>query len=265
MALACSLSAFKTDFSQALDSARELGFRHVDLICIPGWNHIVPAELADEFDSVAEQVEQLLSENNLEPVAMNCGLPATYMRDAETCEERDRQVDALARLAQRLGVQVASFYPGYKVEDRPWQDVLADSAESCREIVGAGEQHDVLFAIELHYDTPVQTLEQCHWLLEEVPELMVAYDPSHFAMQGIDLRNTAGLLDRSVHMHLRDAAPEQMCVPVGEGTVDFGWLVDAMGHRAYDGHWSIEYLPGAVDDVRAEVRKLKDLVQPMLG
>jgi sugar phosphate isomerase/epimerase len=194
---------------------------------------------------------------------MNCGLPATYQRDAETTEERNRQVEALARLGRRLGVQVASFYPGYRVEDRPWQEVLAESAESCREIIGIGEQHDVLFAIELHYDTPVQSLEQCHYLLEEVPELMVAYDPSHFAMQGIDLRNTGELLDRAAHMHLRDAAPDEMCVPVGEGTVDFHWLVDAMGHRGYDGHWSIEYLPGAVEDPAAEAARLKEMLEGM--
>jgi len=54
-------------------------------------------------------------------------------------------------------------------------------------------------------------------------------------MQEIDVRDTAVLLDRTAHVHLRDAGPEQMQVPVGEGNVDFVWIVDALAERGYQG------------------------------
>lgn len=266
MSVCCSTSAFKTSLEDALASVAEMGFSTVDLICIPGWGHVMPADLAADFEAEATRVESLLAEHNLRPVAMNMAVAATYKREDEAQNaQRLKEVEGVARLMARLGVGIASFYPGYRCEDRPWEDVLADSAETIREMLDIGARHGVTFAVETHFATIYETLEQGVRLLEAVPELMVAFDPSHYAMQSIDLRDCAELLDRAAHMHVRDAAPEKMCVPVGEGTVDFEWLVDAMGHRGYEGHWSIEYLPGKTGDPKADIIKLRDILEPMVG
>ena len=71
MKLACSTSAFKTPLSEALQTISKLGFTDVDLICIPGFGHLVPQEVADDFDAQCENVEKLLSETKLTPVAIN--------------------------------------------------------------------------------------------------------------------------------------------------------------------------------------------------
>jgi sugar phosphate isomerase/epimerase len=197
---------------------------------------------------------------------MNMAVAHTYKReDEEVNAQRLAEVEGVAKLMKRLGVEVASFYPGYRCDDRPWEDVLEDSATTIREMLAIGERHDVTFVVETHFATIYETLEQGVRLLETVPELMVAFDPSHYVMQSIDLRDCTELLDRAAHMHMRDAAPEKMCVPVGEGTVDFEWLIDAMGHRDYRGHWSIEYLPGKTPDVETDITKLRDILQPAVG
>jgi len=225
----------------------------------------VPAELAADPDGTAGRVESLLERYGLRAVAMNVALPHTHQRDEATNAERLRQVRAVARLMDRLGVAVASFYPGRKVEERPWEDVLADSAETIRGMLSVGESAGVTFAVELHYNTPFETVEQGRRLLESVPELRVAYDPSHYAMQGIDLHETEPFLDRTAHVHLRDAGPGSMQMPFGEGTIDFDWILDALAERGYCGHYSVEYLPGIEGGAAASISALRDKLEARLG
>jgi sugar phosphate isomerase/epimerase len=128
-------------------------------------------------------------------------------------------------------------------------DVLAGEVATIGEFIKTAEEYGVCLAIEPHYNTPFQTLEQVDELLAAVPALKVAYDPSHFAMQEIDLRETAKYLDRAAHVHVRDAAPGKMQAKVGEGTVGFAWLVGELKSRGYDGALSVEYLPGNEDQL----------------
>jgi sugar phosphate isomerase/epimerase len=264
MAIACSTSAFKTDFDTALGQVRELGFSHADLICIPQWGHVSLPALVEDYDSEAGRVRSLLETHEITPVGLNCGLPATYDRSEQSRNDRLAQVRAAARLMNQLDVKVASFYPGYKVEDRPWSEVMRDAATSMREMIEIGDQADVTFAIELHAHTPFETVEQCTALLEEVPQLKVAYDPSHFALQQIPLAQTAPFLQRSVHVHIRDAGPDKMQMPFGQGTVDLAWLIRTLKSCHYQGHYSIEYLPNLPEPVGQSITRTRDAIAELL-
>jgi sugar phosphate isomerase/epimerase len=265
MALACSLSAFRTTLAEGLAEVARLGFRHVDLIAIPQWDHVDPVALGRDPDGVADEVAALLERCGLTPVAMNVGVPALYDRSADAVAERMRQVVGVAQFMQRLEIPVASFYPGYKVEDRPAGEVLGNMAETLREMLAVARSHGVTFAVEPHFATPLESMEANLELLAAVPELPVAYDPSHFAMQEIPLPDTAPVLDRAVHVHLRDAAPGRMQEEFGQGTVDFEWLLGALTERGYDGHYSLELLPTDTDDASTRVAAAAESLRSMLG
>ncbi len=259
MKIACSTSAFRGSLDDALAQVAALGFAAVDLICIPAWNHIVPADVAANFEAQAARIESLLRQHRLQPVAMNLAVANPHQRaDAAVNAQRLAEVAAIAKLMKRLGVQVASFYPGYLVKDRPWEDVLRDEITTIREMLEAAD--GVTLAVELHAQTPFETVEQGRRLLAAIPDLPVAYDPSHFVMQGIPLPATAEFLDRAVHVHVRDAAPGQMCVPTGGGAVDFAWLLAALRRRHYRGAVSIECLPGLAE-ISQTIIRLRDRCQ----
>ncbi len=264
MAIACSTSAFRGSLQTALAEVSRLGFELVDLITIESWNHIVPGELAEEPDAVAGRVKELLAQYELTPVAMNVALPHLHQRDEQTNAERLRQARAVAGLMNELDVEVATFYPGVKVEDRPWEDLLADTAATWREMMEVAAEAGVTFAVELHYNTPFETIEQCERLFEAAPQMRIGYDPSHFVMQGMDVRQTEPLLDRAVHVHLRDADADAMQAPTGEGKVDFEWVLDAFAERGYEGRYSIEYLAGGELDVKVSIARLKALLEDIL-
>jgi sugar phosphate isomerase/epimerase len=265
MSLACSTSAFRTPLDEALSLVSSMGFASVDLICIPGWDHIQPRELAQDAAGVADRVAALLEQNSLTPIACNVGLSAFYLRDSETVTQRLRELRGLADLMSRLGIGIASFYPGYKLDPSEWEDAFARWVRTWREVQEVAEESGVQFVVELHKDTVFEAMSQCHRLFEALPELRIAYDPSHFVMQGIDVRETVPLIERAAHVHLRDAAADKMYEHTGEGNVDFDWLLGALKDRGYAGHISIECLPGAEPAAtREDILKLKAIVEERL-
>lgn len=264
MAVACSTGAFRMPLQQALQEIAQLGFTCVDLICIPAFNQIMPAELAADFDRYAGDVVRWVNASGLTPVAVNTAFGDLYQRkDPAQNEQRRKEVTAVTRLMNLLGVKVASLYPGSSrpVQDRAWEQVLADEVITLYEVMAIADRAGVAFAVELHVQTPFETVAQGQRLLDAVPELKVAYDPSHFVMQGIPLPQTRFALDRAAHVHLRDAAPGKMQEACGRGTVDFDWLLDALAGRHYQGHFSIEYLPDLGEDVHDQILKVRERIQ----
>lgn len=267
MTIACSMSAFSPPKEAACEAIAELGFEYVDLICIGGFGHVIPAELADDFDAAAAEVETMLKNTGLTPIAVNMALaPHLHDRtDPAANARRIEEAEAVARLMQRLGIGLGSFYPGYRAEDRDWKALLADEVVTIRELLAIADRYGVRFVAEPHFATPFETVEQGTCLLEAIPELGVAYDPSHYVMQSIDLRDTTPLLDRAVHVHLRDAASGLMQADLGSGTVDFEWLFGALKERGYKGNFSIEYLAKEGQDHSDNIRKTHELVAAHFG
>jgi len=261
MALSCSTSAFKTNLERALTHVRECGFTNADLIAIGGWDHVDAEALISNFNAYSRQIISILDKTGITPVAFNMALGSLNDRSAEAVRKRLDRLEALLRCMNSLSVKVASFYPGYKVPPHEWENAFRSAAESIREMIHLGSRYGVTLAVELHYDTIFQTLEQSIRLLDEIPSLYIALDPSHFAMQNMKMQQLEPLMDRVAHVHLRDAGPGAMQKPFGTGTVDFKWLLNRLKQAHYDGHITVEYLPAEDFDVCESIRKMSDLVK----
>jgi sugar phosphate isomerase/epimerase len=263
MIIACSTSAFRTPLEPALRSIAAMGFRHVDLLAIGGWDHINAAALADDFETEAGRIERLLRETGLTPVTLNCAVPPhLYDRRDETANARRLQlVDGLARLMTRLGVKAASFYPGYKTGDRAFPDLLRDWVATFREMLAIAARHGVEFVVEPHADTPFESPENCRALFEAMPELRVAYDPSHFVHTGWPLEETDFIAARAIHAHVRDASREKLHARAGTGGLDMTAFARLLRRHGYDGAISIEALPNLDGDLRADILELKRRIE----
>lgn len=259
MTIACSGSAFKGTLEEVLQQIAEAGFSFVDLIAIEGWNQLLPAKLAEQHHTEAERTAHLLEKYSLQPMTMNCAIPALYRRDQATLEQRNRQLQGIAEYMNQLDIKIASFYPGYKLTELSRPEVVVNTAETLREMNEIAAKHKLTFLLEPHYDTPFQTLEQINELIEIMPELKIAYDPSHFAAQGIDLRKTTFLFERTVHVHLRDASKGTIQTQSGAGQVPFEWLFKALRQSGYDGAYSIELLPDESYDIIEQIKVMRDI------
>jgi sugar phosphate isomerase/epimerase len=258
MAVACSTSIRSgASLEEALTAIASIGIPKVDLLTIDGWVHVHPSDLVRDFEGMVTQVDVLLKQYGVTPIALNTAVgPQLHDRSDEANERRSRETEALIRLMQHYNITLAAIQPRNPDPLRPYPDVLQDCIATLRQQTAAGAESGITFALELHINSPFETLAQAQMLLEELPELALVYDPSHFVMQGIDLSETTWLLQHAAHVHLRDADRDKMQVAFGTGAIDFDWLLGVLKDSGYAGDFSIEYLQTNDFDVLVSVRQL---------
>jgi sugar phosphate isomerase/epimerase len=74
------------------------------------------------------------------------------------------------------------------------------------------------------------------------------------------------LAPHAAHVHLRQARPGALQAKWGEGTLDFGAIIETLREAGYDGFLSIEYVHQAYmntlsDDVLTETIRMRDLAR----
>ncbi len=261
--IACSGTlGHRVSFEEALELIAGLGFRFADLLLIAGWAHISPAELAADPAKVHARIRSALDATGLKTATISTGVGVPPIdRSARANDTRKRETAALLELARRLGARVMVIQPGGAVRDRPWNDAFDKASASFAEQAALAREAGVIPAIELHRDSPFETIQQGRRLLARVPDLKLVLDPSHQVSQGVDTRDLGWVLDNAVHIHLRDARPGKMQEEFGRGTVDFGWVLAGLRERRYSGYVAIEYLVNEEFDAIASTRKLKELLE----
>jgi len=258
--IACSSGLFhQLPLEDALRGIARMGFRRVDLLAIEGWCHISPAEAARDVDAVDERLQQALETAGVALDAFNMGLsPALHDRSASACARRQAEAAAMAELMSRFNITTASLAPGQPDPKLPAETQVERAVASLREIMAVTRPRGLTIALECHVDSIMEDPSVAARILDQVPGLMVAYDPSHLIMQGIALEETGPLLDRAGRVHLRDAAPGQMQVRYGHGTLNLDQLLHLLVEHRYGGGYSIEVLdPWGSRAARRDVEALR--------
>jgi sugar phosphate isomerase/epimerase len=262
--VACSSSVrCGYDLAEATRAISAAGFSEIDLLTIDGWAHVNTSDLADDFDGTVARVDGLLGPAGLRPIVMNTGVGQQLWDRSEQANARRREeIDALIAFMKHYGVRVAAIQPRAKDESRPWEEVLEDCAATLNEQLEAGRAAGITFCLELHVNSPFESIEQARRTLEALPDLPVVYDPTHFVMQGMSIRETTWLMKNAAHSHMRDAAEGRLQAPFGEGEVDFDWVLGTLRDSGYRGHFSLEYLGGkkADFDVIDSASRLRDKI-----
>ena len=241
--LACDRRRYPT-IREALRKIRDLGFFAFDLDAFEGWQHVDPSKLASgEAGRWAEEFLKAVDELGLKVSSFNCGLSAKLNDpDPEAFERCRREFSALLELAAEVGCPNITLQPGPFIPGYDQEHLLSVLRDHVLELARMCEGSGVGIGLEAHANTVIERPEAALRLMDEVyPEVGLTYDPSHFAMQGIPLEETEPLLRYAVHIHVRDAAPGRMQERVGEGVVDFRWLVEALRRYGYEGALTIEY------------------------
>ncbi|MGC9360766.1 MAG: sugar phosphate isomerase/epimerase family protein [Anaerolineae bacterium] len=244
MAVACSSGTFhQLPLEAALRGIRKMGFKRVDLLAIGGWCHISPAEAVADVDKVDRRLQKALDATGLELDAFNMGFsPALHDRGADARSRRQEEAAAMAELMTRYHLTTASLVPGQPDPDLATDVLVERSIASLREIMAIMRPLSLTICLECHVNSVMEDPSVAAHILDAVPGLMVAYDPSHLIMQQIPLENTAALLERTERVHLRDAAPGEMQVRWGRGELDLDRLLELLGQHGYTGGYSIEVL-----------------------
>jgi sugar phosphate isomerase/epimerase len=127
-----------------------------------------------------------------------------------------------------------------------WDQQKAGMVDALRDWAAAAVQAKIVIAIKAHVSSAVNSPERLLWLLDEVrsPAIQVAYDYSHFELQGIGMEESLKLLlPRTKFIHVKDstgdAAMFQFLLP-GEGRTDYVHFFSLLRQHGYTGPVCVE-------------------------
>ncbi len=267
MTIACSTSVrCGHSLESALRAISEAGFRAIDLLAIDKWVHVHTSELASDYETNAQRLASMFQHYGVYPAYLNVGTGGQlHDRSSSRIEARRRELKAVTSLMQRFGISIAAIQPRNPDASRPWNVVFEDCVATLRDYQAAAAEAGVSFALELHANSPFETMEQAELVLEAMPDLKLVYDPTHFVMQGIEIEATEWLLEKAIHVHLRDADLGKMQTAYGQGALHFDKLFQMLQRKGYRGGFSIEYLDNEDFDAVREARLLCEHIKRYYG
>ena len=266
MILCSSVVKSADTFENAMQKISAAGFKDIDLIAINKWAHFDPADLAKNYDSIVARVESSLNKNGLTMRAMNIGLNnQMHDRRKESVENNLKELDALCRFMNYFSVKNAALQPLQKDPSRNPDDVLKDSVDSLEEYYECAGKYGIALGLELHVHSPFETMDAVKYVYDRIPNATIVFDPTHYISMGYKLEDSEAVINKAVHVHIRDAAPGYIQTRLGEGIVDFNWIVSKLKARGYNGHFSIEYLHTDEWDALAEAVKLRNKLNALMG
>ena len=101
-------------------------------------------------------------------------------------------------------------------------------------------------------------------LCDNVKGLRLTLDPSHYVTGPHQGGNIEKLMRYVQHVHLRDSTKEKLQVRVGQGEIDYGKLIGQLAKVGYERALSIKMTPLEGYDHRAEMRKMRLLLDSLL-
>lgn len=242
--LGCSTISFRHQpLPEALATIADLGFTEIDLGALPGVCDHVPYVL--DMRAV-EDVARTVIASGLQVRSINCDIGDLNVPLADGPRAgRQGHLDMLVALAVATDAR-ALVLPCGAIDHTPIETLETDVARIADELTSAAEvtaSRDVeLWTESLHLHRLCWNLERSQLLTDHLPaNVGVVMDFSHVVASGGDpVDFVASFGPRIKHVHIRDAAPGNINLSVGRGTVDFSRGLKALADAGFAGHFSLE-------------------------
>ena len=242
--LGCSTISFRHQpLPEALATIAGLGFSEIDLGALPGVCDHVPYVL--DMPAV-ESVARTVIASGLEVRSINGDIGDLNVPLADGPRAgRQGHLDMLVALAVATDAR-ALVLPCGAIDHTPVEALEADIARVADELASAADvaasRGVNLWTESLHLHRLCWNLERSQLLADRLPaDVGIVMDFSHVVASGGDpVEFVARFGPRIEHVHIRDAAPGNINLSVGRGTVDFGRGLKALADAGFAGHYSLE-------------------------
>jgi sugar phosphate isomerase/epimerase len=242
ISLGFSLYGMKTlPLSEALKTCAEIGYANVELALNAGF----PTEPKVFTAAARKEAAQQLT-------ALKLDLPCLMVNMSLTADDKAHALalQTITDAAQVARDMNAAHPPIMETvcggKPATWEQQKSGMAERLHSWAETAEKAQTTIAIKAHVGSAVNSPERLLWLLSQVksPAIQVAYDYSHFELQGIDMEESMKLLlPRTKFIHVKDAKGDptkfQFLLP-GEGSTDYVKYFTALKRHAYHGPVVVE-------------------------
>lgn len=206
-----------------------------------------PAHVTPETDAGARRA--IVEESRRRGLSIPAVGAHIGMVSADVAERRAAIafVNGCTDLAVDVGAPVVHILSGPQAGVGTRADGWRWFADAVSETTAHAGRKGVALGIEAIAGHLFHSVDDYHRLIADLPGVpfKVNFDPSHLEVQGEDPRRVVDELgDRIVHVHMKDGKgryPDFSFPPLGEGTIDFGALVEGLRQGGYAGALSVEY------------------------
>jgi sugar phosphate isomerase/epimerase len=206
----------------AIRSCSEIGYSQVEFCLNAGYPTEPAVFTADQRRATVELLKSL---NMQVPCLM---IQISLTADMTTHARNLEIIKSAAELAHELSYDhppiLETVLGGSPAK---WDEQKGGMLSQLKDWAATAEKAAIVIAIKAHVGSAVNSPERLLWLLERVESqaIQVAYDYSHFELQGIDLEESLHvLLPRTKFIHVKDttgdAAKFQFLLP-GQGRTNY--------------------------------------------
>lgn len=236
----CTFPLRERSIAETLPIISAAGYTKIDLLGRMPHFSLNP----DEFNM--DKLRVLAEENGLE--IANLG---TYVGVGFASEREDEQEAALVEVQQTIDVaaslgarSIRVFRPKSEIDDPAMIDRVVPWLKKA---AAYGESQNVYMGFENHGGPLCGDPKHCLALSKAVgsTHFGVLYDPCNLMGSGVDYRSALETMKGYItHVHFKDGAIDEngfKRTMLGEGDIDFGWIMTILDQVGYDGHIATEY------------------------
>ena len=217
----------------ALDVCAELGIEAIELRIVDG------VQIVDHGEDALHAIRGVLDARGLQV----CAIASPYLK----CDPGDGDPEVLERAltaARILGAPVVRAFSYWRQADPA--SALPELAEALRAAAARADDAGLVVALENEHDCNVATSGEARRALDAAgaPGLRLIWDPGNAAMSDPGAFHGLGgletIVDRVVHVHLKDVTAGRAWTRIGDGIVDFPAMVRFLAESGYAGYFSFE-------------------------
>ncbi len=254
MYVACSTLCFGSrSLEDTLGVIKELQFNKFDMAIHEGGRQLKPSEVVAD---VAHAAARLRYNPGLTPCAFSVEITAASAEDYIT------QFKAISRLARLSMVPLVSIAAAPAGSDR------AAEVKRLTHLNDLAEADGILLTVDTRTGTLTEDPDAAVWLCEQVPNLGLTLDPSHYHTGPFQAKGYDQVFPFVRHAHLRDTGrgANQFQVRVGQGEIEYGRIITLLERHDYDRALAVDVrdIPDAPFAMEPEVRKLKYLLESLV-
>jgi inosose dehydratase len=225
----------------ALKTCAEIGYSHVEFALNAGYVTEPTAFSAADRRTATTQLRELKLE-----------LPCLMVLMSLTADDKAHAANLkLIAAAGQMGRDLLADQPPILEtvlggNPSKWQEQRAGMIDRLRDWAAVAEMNKTVIALKAHVGSAVNSPDRLLWLLDEVksPFLSLAYDYSHFEVQGIDMAESMKLLlPRTRFIHVKDSQGDatkfKFLLP-GAGRTDYVRYFSLLKEQGYSGPVCVE-------------------------
>ena len=139
-----------------------------------------------------------------------------------------------------------------------------EEIERLRKLVEIASFESAVVGVKTQIGCMTQDPDTAVVLCDNVKGLRLTLDPSHYVTGPHQGGNIDKVMKYVQHVHLRDSTKDKLQVRVGQGEIDYGKLIQQLERVGYDRALSVHMTPIEGFDHRAEMRKMRLLLESLL-